>query len=72
MGWEEEDPGVGGESCPSLNFGSMELMGDPGTLFRMERNVWGELSSDDEDEVGGVALRIRYCRRYSATMGMMR
>jgi hypothetical protein len=79
IGWEEvpeiggsitgENSGVG-EGFRSLS--SISLMGDPGILSRAVKKVRGEASSDDEDEVGGVAFRIRYCRRYSATIGIMR
>ena len=50
---------------------SISLVGDPGILSRAVKKVRGEASSDDEDEVGGVAFRIRYCLRYSATIGVM-
>ena len=59
-----------GEGSRSLS--SIGLVGDPEILSRAVRKVRGEASSDDEDEVGGVAFRIRYCLRYSATIGIMR
>jgi hypothetical protein len=60
-----------GEGSRSLS--SIGLVGDPEILSRAVRKVRGEASSDDEDdEVGGVAFRIRYCLRYSATIGVMR
>jgi hypothetical protein len=61
-----------GEGSRSLS--SIGLVGDPGILSRAVKKVRGETSSDDEDEdeVGGVAFRIRYCLRYSATIGVMR